>query len=367
MTGAPARIVICGGGRTGAALARLLARQSGFAPLLVESSRRRVKALRAEGLDVHEGDCACHDTMKAPLAGANALVAAVGSALVPRLAELARGAACHFVDFSENAATRERVARIAEGARSCFASGCGLAPGFVGALADDVILASGSEDEVTVFVGVLPEERTNRLGYADLWGVNGLIDEYRHDCLALEDGRLVAIAPLTREERLSIRGRDFEAFTTSGSLDSLVSGRAGRLRGLVFKTLRYPGHLDYMRFLIDDLKLGERRYLLRNLLLNGLPPAARELVLIVIERSRDGRRERPVVRVVASTDEGSAVARMSAAHAACVLDLMQTGVLRSGALAASSGVPLGALRRSRFFSELNPGAPQGHEATQAEA
>ncbi|MDP4033632.1 MAG: hypothetical protein Q8P60_12410 [Pseudorhodobacter sp.] len=32
----------------------------------------------------------------------------------------------------------------------------------------------------------------------------------------------------------------------------------GRVAGLVFKTLRYPGHLDYMQFLLPDMGLGPR-------------------------------------------------------------------------------------------------------------
>src|SRR5690606_11241892 len=81
-------------------------------------------------------------------------------------------------------------------------------------------------------------------------------------------------------EELELAGERFEAFTTAGSLDGLMKHFAGRIARLDFKTLRYPGHLDYMQFLLDDLGLAARLDQLRSLLMNGLPTVEEDRVII---------------------------------------------------------------------------------------
>ena len=104
---------------------------------------------------------------------------------------------CHYLDIFEDTGAAAQVAALAGGAGPlCLAPGCGLAPGYVTALTAELLAGAGAQSETTVFVGVLPAKRENRLGYANIWGIDGLLDEYTNPCLVVEGGALAEVAPL---------------------------------------------------------------------------------------------------------------------------------------------------------------------------
>ena len=45
----------------------------------------------------------------------------------------------------------------------------------------------------------------------------------------------------------------------------------GKVRNLAYRTIRYPGHRDIMKTLLQDLRLSERRDLLKEVLENAVP------------------------------------------------------------------------------------------------
>lgn len=274
------------------------------------------------------------------------------------IARLARTAGCHYLDITESPASAAAIAAIADGAAHGFAPGCGLAPGYVTGLVAEHVRRAGPQARIVAHVGVLPTSRTNRLGYGNLWGVDGLLVEYTGPCRALRDGVPVDLLPLSEYETVGVDGEAFESFTTAGSLDALVERSQGRVRELLFKTLRYPGHLDYMRFLLDDLGLARKRDQLRTLLMNGLPVVEDDRILIAldIQPTPDGPTKRYEQAIRATrTDEGtwqSATLAATAAHVCAVADLLCQGRLPQGGFLPPGTVPLDLLRSSRFFAPL---------------
>ena len=75
--------------------------------------------------------------------------------------------------------------------------------------------------------------------------------------------------PLEGLEQFSLDGVRYEAFNTSGGLGTLCETLAGRVRELNYKTIRYVGHRDLMKLLVDELRLDERRDLLKDILEAG--------------------------------------------------------------------------------------------------
>ena len=71
---------------------------------------------------------------------------------------------------------------------------------------------------------------------------------------------------------LRINGIEYEAFTTSGGLGTMAETYEGQVDVLNYKTIRYPGHLDGMRLLINELRFKERPQQLVQCLANALPP-----------------------------------------------------------------------------------------------
>ncbi|MFC7705425.1 saccharopine dehydrogenase family protein [Plastorhodobacter daqingensis] len=273
------------------------------------------------------------------------------------IARIAHDVGCHYLDISENPGSTAEIARLAEGARQCFVPACGLAPGYVTALTAERMRSAGPGAQVTAHVGVLPTRRVNRLGYGNLLGIDGLLVEYFSPCLAIREGRQVTLSPLAELESVVLAGEAFESFTTAGSLDALVRAPEVAVDGLVFKTLRYPGHLDYMRFLIDDLGLAQRRHQLRSLLMNGLPPIDEDRVLIALDIIRaDGAREwfEQVIPMQPGPDGAwcSAGVMATAAHVCAMADLLCRGVLNRAGFLSQAAVSPRLLEQSPFFAPL---------------
>ena len=81
------------------------------------------------------------------------------------------------------------------GASSPVFTDLGLAPGWVNILAEhgcNELLKSGDQaEDVKMMVGGIPEAPDNPLNYSVTWSIDGLINEYRDDCLILEKGHII--------------------------------------------------------------------------------------------------------------------------------------------------------------------------------
>lgn len=359
----PKKIAVIGGGRLGEAVARTLQSSEAYRATVFESEETRLRDLTSRGIDCRDVGPSLRTALERHLEGVSAVVSVASASVAPEIARLAREAGCHYVDATEDIAARTAVTDLARESDTCFAIGCGLAPGLISALLEDVILRSGENAEITAYVGVLPEAPTNRLGYANIWGLDGLMAEYFGACKALVGSRITELPPLDRHEQLMVLEQEFEAFTTAGSLDEIVERYQGKLRGLVFKTLRHPGHLDLIRFLLDDLRLSDRRYMFRNLMMNGLPQITDDMVVISFRTRLPGHagaetaEERVRTIVFRPGDARLGKARscsnaLAAAHVSAVTDILVRGIVSGRGLfhAADFGLPL--LRQSPFMSRI---------------
>lgn len=352
----PEKIVIVGGGRAGKAILDLLSPDERYNPFVCEIDYDRLRALRAAGFSGEQVSGTDSQQMEAVLQDAACVICAAPPSVAGALARTALAIGCHYIGMSEDALSDKALAAQVRDARCCFAPGCGLAPGLVSALVDSMIRETPASADVTAYVGVLPAEKTNRLGYGDLWGIDGLMAEYTNPCQALRNGELVTCPPLEALEEINIDDETFEAFTTSGSLDALVKHYRGKVRGLTFKTLRYPDHLDYVRFLLDDLKLSERLYKFRNLLLNGLPKIERDRVIIHIV-NRNPLEPQKITRTYEAIEmkDGtyhSAVSLVAAQHVCAVADIIVQGLAPHQGVLHHTDLTLGILGQSRYGRAL---------------
>lgn len=175
------------------------------------------------------------------------------------VAQVARDLNIHYFDLTEDVEVTKAVTELATNAMSAFVPQCGLAPGFINIAAHTLMQHFDSLDTVKLRVGALPQYPSNSLQYALTWSTDGLINEYGNPCQAIENGEEVMVAPLEGLEEVQIDGLSYEAFNTSGGLASLSNTYAGKVRHLNYKTLRYPGHCEKMRMLMNDLRLNEDR------------------------------------------------------------------------------------------------------------
>ncbi len=346
------RIAIVGGGRTGSAIADLLRQDGRYDPYVLDidyDCLRRLSEAGIAGAHLSGTDTA---PLTAVLRKSGAVICAAPPAVAAPVARAANAAGCPYVDMCEDMVENRKVLAEATSPDVWFAPGAGLAPGLLACLVDEIIREGQPSAEICAYVGVLPAEKTNRLGYGNLWGVDGLVAEYTVPTVALEGGKIVPREPMGSLESVVVDGEPFEAFSTSGNLETLVHHSEGQVRGLELKTLRYPGHHDYIRFLLDDLRLSERPYMFRNLLLNGLEPVDRDRVILhIVDRDPSGPRQMTRIIEAEAADGAatqSAVASVTAQHACAVMDILVTGLAPRKGVLHHTDLPLAVLAQSPF-------------------
>ncbi len=353
----PMRIAVVGAGRVGLCLAEMLAGSGDYAVLAADCTDEALEAARERGLAVRRVDAARPTELARLMAETDLAVAAVPDRLVPKVAQAAVAAGIAYLDFCE-AGEETRAAGAASPAGLAFLPGCGVSPGLVDAVANDLVLRLDPGCDLDVGVGAIPAKRTNRLGYGLIWSLDGLIDEYTATCSAIVDGRSAELPALSGRIEFEAQGIGYEAFLTAGSVDALVALVGPRVRNLVFRTIRYPGHLDYMQFLLDDLGLRARRDLLATVLRNGLPAAEPDSVVIDVRATgtRDGRGSVEMfssrIEQQPSAGADGALSLASAAHAAALIDRFRAHELAGNQLLCPALTPHETVLASRHYQKL---------------
>lgn len=196
--------------------------------------------------------------------------------------QLAKKLNLNYFDLTEDIKVAAKAKELAQNAKNIFMPQCGLAPGFVSIIANEIMQHFERLNDVELRVGALPLNTSNALQYTLSWSTDGLINEYGNVSYGIVEGRKSELEPLDDLEAIEIDGRSYEAFNTSGGIASLVDTYVGKVRNLNYKTIRYPGHCKKMRFLMKDLRLNEDRETLKRILENVLPRTAQDVALIYV-------------------------------------------------------------------------------------
>lgn len=357
-------VVIVGAGKIGSTIAGMLVGSGDYRVTLADRSREQLDRLEAPG-DVERVAIDVEDALGFTrlLQGRFAVLSAAPYHLTIRVAEAAKAAGCNYLDLTEDVATTRRVKQLADGATTAFIPQCGLAPGFISIVAADLAKRFDHLDTVRMRVGALPQFPSNALNYNLTWSTDGVINEYCESCEAIVNGELREVPPLEEREEFSLDGVTYEAFNTSGGLGTLCESLKGRVRSLNYKTIRYPGHAAIMKALLNDLRLRDRRDVLKDILEQAVPTTLQDVVIIFVTVSgtRNGRlvQETYAQKVYSQPIAGvlhSAIQVTTAAGITAVLDMLADGDLPSKGLVRQEDVPLKAFLANRF------GRVYAHEA-----
>jgi len=245
------------------------------------------------------------------------------------VAEVSRTEGLHYFDLTEDVAVTEAVRKLADGAKQVFAPQCGLAPGFISIAANELIQHFDSLKSVKLRVGALPQHPNNVLKYSLTWSTDGVINEYGNLCQSIVDGAEVDVLPLEGLEKIEIDGTRYEAFNTSGGLGSLGETYGDRVTTMNYKTIRYPGHCEQIRLLMNGLKLNHDRPTLKRILENAVPQTLQDVVVIyaAVTGMQDGelREENYVNKIYPQVVAGrlwSAIQITTASGICSVLDIV---------------------------------------------
>lgn len=198
------------------------------------------------------------------------------------IATIAKEFNLNYFDLTEDTHTASTVTDLSQHVTSAFVPQCGLAPGFISVVANQLMEQFPTLDTVKMRVGALPINISNALQYTLTWSTDGLINEYGNLCDAIDNNIEVKLLPLDDIEEIKIDGLTYEAFNTSGGIGSLAKSYYGRVKNLSYKTIRYPGHCEKMRFLMNDLKLNYDRDTLKTILERTIPKTGQDVVLVYV-------------------------------------------------------------------------------------
>jgi len=350
----------------GRTIACLLAPTGDYAVSVGDNDEGKLELLqqRVPGARPLRVDAADKNALVKAIGDCDAVISALSYSLNPTVAEVAAAAGASYFDLTEDRATTVRVREIAEHARPnlVFMPQCGLAPGFVSVVANELTKSFDRLDKVYMRVGALPQFPSNFLKYNLTWSTVGLINEYCNPCEAIHEGVRRDVLPLEGLESFSLDGVRYEAFNTSGGLGSLCETFEGRVRELNYKTIRYIGHRDYMTFLLNELRMSASRDVLKNILEAAIPVTFQDVVVIFCTVSgwRNGQlvQMSDARKIYNSTVHGqnwSAIQLTTAAGVCVMLDLHRTGSLGATGVVTQEQVSLETFLGNRFGQHYRPG------------
>lgn len=354
-------ILVLGAGKIGALISGLLADSGDYRVQLADSKpAAAAEVVAAHSLDdivAFEFDASDQNLLTQHVLKHKPVVIISGlpyfcNAMV---AEVARKQGLHYFDLTEDVAVTQAVRKLASGAKQVFAPQCGLAPGFISIVANELIQHFDSVRSVKMRVGALPQHPNNVLKYSLTWSTDGVINEYGNLCKSIVDGIEVDVLPLEGLEEIAIDGTQYEAFNTSGGLGSLGETYGDRVSMMNYKTIRYPGHCEQIRLLMNGLKLNHDRGTLKRILEHAVPQTLQDVVIIyaAVTGFQDGelREENYVNKIYPQVVAGrlwSAIQITTAAGICSVVDLVLSDPGRYGGFVAQEEFRLADILVNRF-------------------
>jgi len=361
-------IRVIGLGKVGELVATLLM-DSGFTVKAFDARERTDLPFETGVLDVRDPD-----GVRAALKGSDAVVSCMPYHLNLGVAEAAYEVGVNYFDLTEDVPTTNLVKELAaknerDAGGIVFAPQCGLAPGLIGIIGSALTKHFDEIRSIELKVGALPRHPAGLLGYAFNWSAEGVVNEYLNDCEVLRGGVRQMVPAMTELERVVIGGVELEASLTSGGLGTMCETYEGHVQRLDYKTMRYPGHFELMRFFFDELNMRDRRELAGEILVNAKPPVDDDVVYLhaAVEGVANGigdtaagqltRKQyvRAYQPLRINDRAWRAISWTTAASAVAVVELVAAGKLPTTGFIQQEDIPFQALLETRNgarFAEL---------------
>jgi saccharopine dehydrogenase-like NADP-dependent oxidoreductase len=227
------------------------------------------------------------DELKAAFERSDILLDCSPGGQAPRMAGFARDYKMHYANLTEYVAETEEIMRLASGADTGFVLQTGLAPGFINvqamALYNRFVEKYENEkvERIGMKVGALTAHAHAPYFYGFTWSPIGVATEYVKNSRLIRDHKITERPALSSRETIIIGARTYEADLTSGGAADLPDYFEGKARQLDYKTLRYPGHYDWVESV--EKKLAKDETLpakLEKIMLEQIPSVEDDVVLV---------------------------------------------------------------------------------------
>ena len=329
-------LVILGAGKIGRMVCHFMSHSGTYKVRIGDASQAAIDHIKKEfeTVDGQVVDFSDGDSLDAILKGAWAVISCAPYHCNPLIAERAKEHGVHYFDLTEDVEVTSQVKKLAEGSKSLFAPQCGLAPGFITITANHLMQSMTEVSDLRLRVGALPRYPSNRLKYNLTWSTAGLINEYCNPCESVENGELTTVPPMEQLEHLTIDGVEYEAFNTSGGLGTLAITLKDKVKNVNYKTMRYPGHCDLMKFLLHDLQMQDDQEGLGKIFERSLPATFQDQIVIFVSATGQYRgrlAERTYAKTIYHQNidgrNWSGIQITTAAGVCAIVDLLHEGKL----------------------------------------
>lgn len=331
-----------------------------------EDVAAKVGTSRIEAKQIDAGN---YDDVIALMRGQDSAISCVNYWYNESLSKAAIETATNFCDLGGNNYVVDAQLALDNDAKAAginIIPDCGLAPGMVSILAMHGAAGFDEIHEIHIRVGGLPQDPQPPLNYQLVFSVEGLINEYIEVARVIRDGKVSEVESMTEIEQLEFDGfPPLEAFQTSGGTSTLPDTFLGKIRELDYKTIRYAGHCEKFKTMIDlglcssdeilvDYAKVTPRKVFGELLQRHLPADGPDYVLVRLDfvGSKDGGMKKLRYDIVDKEDETtglSAMMRTTAFPASIIAQMMARGdVLERGATPQEK-----AIEPVKFVAELD--------------
>jgi saccharopine dehydrogenase-like NADP-dependent oxidoreductase len=209
--------------------------------------------------------------------------------LAPAMAKLCVQYGLHYANLTEYVKETQEIIAMASGAETGFILQTGLAPGYVNNLAIHLMEVFERKYGVTTFerlamrVGALTQFTESPHYYGFTWSTIGVATEYIKDSEAVRDHQVVRLPSLSERETIIVNGRRYEVDLTSGGAADLPHVLKDRIRHIDYKTIRYPGHYDWIKSILhqdgdDEAKIAQ----LEKKMLEAIPQMEDDVIVIYV-------------------------------------------------------------------------------------
>ncbi|MDN5709954.1 MAG: saccharopine dehydrogenase, partial [Planococcus sp. (in: firmicutes)] len=155
----------------------------------------------------------------------------------------------------------------------------GVAPGMINILTGYGASQLDEVESIRIYVGGIPLHPEPPLEYKHVFSLEGVFDHYTDPSHVIRSGELEEVESLSEIEPITFEGfKELEAFHTSGGTSTLTKTYRN-VDSLEYKTIRYRGHADKFRLLVE-LGLTDRE---RKVTASGHEVSLREVLLKVLE------------------------------------------------------------------------------------
>ncbi len=369
------KILILGSGRMGLGAAYDLAHNTNdveaitVADMDFEKAKAVVEQVKSDKVSARQADVSDYSQAVELMHGHDSAISCVNYWYNAHLAKAAIETKTNFCDLGgNNTIVDEELAFDEEAKRAGIniIPDCGLAPGMVSVLAMHGAERFDEVESIKIRVGGLPQTPVPPLNYQIVFSVEGLINEYIEKARVIRDGKISDVESMTEIESLTfpVPYGEMEAFQTSGGTSTLPDTFLGKIKELDYKTIRYTGHCEKFKAMIDlglcssneidvdGVRVKPRR-VLGELLYKNLPADGADLVFVRLEFRGLMKDEEKALRydIIDKFDEEtnlSAMMRTTAFPASIIAQMMARGeTAYRGATPQEKVIPT-----QRFVDEL---------------